>query len=107
MTDKKYKDQLYHLLQNVYFDNIDNARPDEASEAMHSKVRWVHNQVWEHDGHESGYRDALNGQDEVKEFLRKTDIKDKDKVTFDYLKNKYRDYLLENYKITTAVVDYS
>ena len=71
MTDKKYKDQLYHLLQNVYFDNIDNARPDEASEAMHPKVRWVHNQVWEHDGHESSYRDALNGQDEVKEFLRK------------------------------------
>lgn len=71
MAKDNFEEQLFHLLQDIYFDNIDNAKADEAVEAMHPQVRWVHNQVWEHDGHESSYRDALNGQEEVRQFLRK------------------------------------
>ena len=67
-NDKEY---LFHLLQDIYFDNIDTAKADEAAEAMHNDVRWVHNQVWEHDAHKTNIRDTLNGQKEVREFLRK------------------------------------
>jgi len=38
---------------------------------MHDDVRWVHNQVWEHDGHKSSTKDVLEGRNEVREFLRK------------------------------------
>lgn len=65
-----YKDHLLYLLQDIYFNNIDNANADAAIEAMHPQVRWVHNQVWEHDGHKSSIKDILNGQEEVKKFLR-------------------------------------
>ena len=49
MPNKNYENHLMYLLQDIYFDNIDTAKADEASEAMHNDVRWVHNQVWEHD----------------------------------------------------------
>ena len=65
-----HKEHLFYLLQDIYFNNIDNADADAAIEAMHPQVRWVHNQVWEHDGHKSSIKDILNGQDEVKRFLR-------------------------------------
>ena len=71
MSNNKNKEYLFHLLQDIYFDNIDTAKADEASEAMHNDVRWVHNQVWEHDAHKNNIRDTLNGREEVKEFLRK------------------------------------
>tara|TARA_B100001121_G_C18659647_1_gene608193 strand:- start:734 stop:1129 length:396 start_codon:yes stop_codon:yes gene_type:complete len=71
MSRKKNEEYLFHLLQDIYFDNIDTAKADEASEAMHNDVRWVHNQVWEHDAHKSNIRDTLNGRKEVREFLRK------------------------------------
>ena len=71
MSKNKHEEKLFHLLQDIYFDNIDTAKAAEASEAMHNDVRWVHNQVWEHDAHKSNIRDALNGRKEVKEFLRK------------------------------------
>ncbi len=71
MSKNKHEEKLFHLLQDIYFDNIDTAKADEASEAMHNDVRWVHNQVWEHDAHKSNIRDALNGRKEVREFLRK------------------------------------
>ena len=45
MSNNKNKEYLFHLLQDIYFDNIDTAKADEASEAMHNDVRWVHNQV--------------------------------------------------------------
>ena len=48
MSRNKHEEKLFHLLQDIYFDNIDTAKADEASEAMHNDVRWVHNQVWEH-----------------------------------------------------------
>ena len=71
MAKDNFEEQLFHLLQDIYFDNIDNAKADEAVEAMHPQVRWVHNQVWEHDGHKSSTKDVLEGRDEVREFLRK------------------------------------
>ena len=71
MSNNKNEEHLFHLLQDIYFDNIDTAKADEASEAMHNDVRWVHNQVWEHDAHKSNIRDTLNGRKEVREFLRK------------------------------------
>ena len=71
MPNKNYENHLMYLLQDIYFDNIDTAKADEASEAMHNDVRWVHNQVWEHDAHKSNIRDAFNGRKEVREFLRK------------------------------------
>ncbi len=49
VPNKNYENHLMYLLQDIYFDNIDTAKADEASEAMHNDVRWVHNQVWEHD----------------------------------------------------------
>ena len=71
MPNKNYENHLMYLLQDIYFDNIDTAKADEASEAMHDDVRWVHNQVWEHDGHKSSTKDVLEGRNEVREFLRK------------------------------------
>ena len=71
MSKNKHEEKLFHLLQDIYFDNIDTAKADEASEAMHNDVRWVHNQVWEHDAHKSNIRDAFNGRKEVRDFLRK------------------------------------
>ena len=71
MSNNKNEEHLFHLLQDIYFDNIDTAKADEASEAMHNDVRWVHNQVWEHDAHKSNIRDTFNGRKEVREFLRK------------------------------------
>lgn len=63
------RDELLELLQNVYFDNIDNARPEKAVQALTENVCWEHNQVWEHDGHNSHKRDQINGRDSVFEFL--------------------------------------
>ncbi len=71
MSREKLEVQLLNLLQKVYFDNIDNSKADEAVEAMHPEVRWVHNQVWEHDGHKSEARDILEGKESVRDFLRK------------------------------------
>ena len=71
MSREKLEAQLFYLLQNIYFDNIDNSKADQAAEAMHPEVRWVHNQVWEHDGHKSEVRDILEGKESVRDFLRK------------------------------------
>ena len=69
MSREKLEAQLFYLLQNIYFDNIDNGKADEGAEAMHPGVRWIHNQVWEHDGHKSVVRDILEGKESVKDFL--------------------------------------
>ena len=34
MSREKLEAQLFHLLQNIYFVNIDNSEADEAVEAM-------------------------------------------------------------------------
>ena len=62
-------ERLLYLLQEIYFDNIDSARAEEAAEAMHESIEWIHTQVWEHDGHDSSYIDKLKGREAVKEFL--------------------------------------
>jgi hypothetical protein len=62
-------EKLFYLLQCVYFDNIDKAKANEAVEAMHDSIEWIHTQVWEHDGHDSSYVDNLNGREAVRIFL--------------------------------------
>ncbi len=68
-TRSKKTDQLYDLLQRIYFDGIDNADGSAAAEAMHEDVEWIHTQVWEHDGHSRSQTDTLHGRDSVREFL--------------------------------------
>lgn len=65
------KEKLFSLLQNDYFDNIDNNNPEGVSAAMHENVEWIHTQVWEHDGHDSSEVDVLKGQKSVIEFLKR------------------------------------
>ncbi len=69
MSKEQLEAQLFYLLQKIYFDSIDNSKVDEAVVAMHPEVRWVHNQVWEHDGHKSEVTDILEGKESVKDFL--------------------------------------
>ena len=70
MTSRtKTNDQLYDLLQRIYFDGIDNADARAAVEALHENVEWVHTQVWEHDGHNRSKTDTLHGRESVREFL--------------------------------------
>ena len=69
IVHKNNQEFLLYLLQNIYFDNIDNANADAAVEAMHDSIEWIHTQVWEHDGHDSSYVDNLNGRESVKKFL--------------------------------------
>ena len=63
------KEELFDLLQHTYFDGVDTANADQAAEAMHEEVEWIHTQVWEHDGHDSSTTDTLNGREAVREFL--------------------------------------
>ncbi len=65
------RDQFHSLLQHVYFDNIDKGDAAAAAEAFVEDTRWVHTQVWEHDGHTRRHSDELNGRDAVRDFLAK------------------------------------
>lgn len=69
MTSASQQVDLYSLLQETYFDNIDAGDAAAAVEAMHENVEWVHTQVWEHDGHSSRHTDTLDGREAVREFL--------------------------------------
>lgn len=61
--------QLQCLLQNTYFDNIDNARPERAVEAFTPEAQWQHTQVWAHDGHNARHTDRLVGRAALLAFL--------------------------------------
>ena len=39
VPNKNYENHLMYLLQDIYFDNIDTANADKASEAMHDDVK--------------------------------------------------------------------
>lgn len=65
------KDNFYSLLQHTYFDNIDKADAAAAAEAFAEHARWVHTQVWEHDGHTRRHSDELHGRDAIRDFLAK------------------------------------
>ena len=65
------REKLFSLLQNDYFDNIDNNNPEGVYAAMHENVKWIHTQVWEHDGHDSSGVDVLTGQKSVIDFLKR------------------------------------
>jgi len=60
---------LYDLLQHGYFDNIDNGNAKKAVEAFTENAKWVHTQVWEHDGHYSNKVDTITGRFGIYEFL--------------------------------------
>ena len=63
------KEQLYDLLQLTYFNGIDGANADQAVQALHENIQWVHTQVWEHDDHDRSTTDTLVGRETVREFL--------------------------------------
>lgn len=69
MVERSEQVELYSLLQEMYFDNIDAGDAASAVASMHEDVNWVHTQVWEHDGHGSHYTDELDGREAVREFL--------------------------------------
>lgn len=62
-------EELRALLQETYFDNIDNAHPEEAVKAFVPDVQWQHTQVWAHDGHDSRHTDSIDGRDNLFAFL--------------------------------------
>jgi ketosteroid isomerase-like protein len=63
------RDELYRLLQTIYFDSIDQGDAAAAVDAFDEDVEWVHTQVWEHDGHDRSQTDTLRGRASVREFL--------------------------------------
>lgn len=63
------RDELYRLLQSVYFDAIDRGDANAAVEVFHEEVEWVHTQVWVHDGHDRSRTDTLRGREAVRQFL--------------------------------------
>lgn len=63
------RDELYRLLQSIYFDSIDRGDANAAAEVFHEDVEWVHTQVWVHHGHDRSKTDTLHGRDTVREFL--------------------------------------
>jgi ketosteroid isomerase-like protein len=69
VTEQTSSDLLYELLQQTYFDGIDNADADRAVEAFSEDAEWVHTQVWEHDGHDRRHTDILHGRDSIRDFL--------------------------------------
>jgi ketosteroid isomerase-like protein len=61
--------QLHSLLQNTYFDNIDQGDADGAVQAFTDDIAWSHYQVWEHHGHVRNRADIFRGRNEVHAFL--------------------------------------
>jgi ketosteroid isomerase-like protein len=61
--------QLHSLLQNTYFDNIDQGDADGAVRAFTDDIAWSHYQVWEHHGHVRNRADIFRGRNEVHAFL--------------------------------------
>jgi ketosteroid isomerase-like protein len=68
-SEDSARDELYRLLQSIYFDAIDRADAATAVDAFDEDVEWVHTQVWEHDGHDRSKTDTLRGRESVREFL--------------------------------------
>jgi ketosteroid isomerase-like protein len=60
---------LHTLLQQTYFDNIDQGNADRAVQAFTDDVAWSHYQVWEHHGHMRNRADAFRGRGKVRDFL--------------------------------------
>lgn len=63
------KQDLYTLLQQRYFDNIDTANPAGAVAAFVPDAHWQHTQVWPHDGHDARTTDRLEGREALLAFL--------------------------------------
>ncbi len=65
MTSK----QLQTLLQQNYFDAIDQQNADRAVQAFTEDVEWSHYQVWEHHGHARNRADVFHDRSGVRDFL--------------------------------------
>ncbi len=65
MTSK----QLRTLLQQIYFDAIDQQDAGRAVQAFTKDVEWSHYQVWEHHGHMRNRADVFNDRSSVRDFL--------------------------------------
>lgn len=65
MTSK----QLQTLLQQTYFDAIDQQDAGRAVQAFTEDVEWSHYQVWEHHGHVRNRADVFHDRSEVQDFL--------------------------------------
>ncbi len=65
MTSK----QLQTLLQQTYFDAIDQQNADRAVQAFTEDVKWSHYQVWEHHGHARNRADVFHDRSGVRDFL--------------------------------------
>jgi len=66
---KTTQTQLQALLQNTYFNSIDQGDADRAVQAFTDDVEWSHYQVWEHHGHMRNRADVFKGRQEVRDFL--------------------------------------
>ncbi len=78
-SDSLSTEELYRLLQEIYFDSIDDGDAETAISVMHEDVEWVHTQVWEEDGQTSQKTDIITGREDIFKFLysRVGEMKDK------------------------------
>jgi hypothetical protein len=62
-------EQLRTLLQQTYFDAIDQQNTDRAVQAFTEDVEWSHYQVWEHHGHARNRADVFHDRSTLRDFL--------------------------------------
>ena len=60
---------LRSLLQQTYFDAIDQQDAGRAVQAFTENVEWSHYQVWEHHGHARNRADIFHDRSALRDFL--------------------------------------
>ena len=60
---------LRSLLQQTYFDAIDQQDAGRAVQAFTEDVEWSHYQVWEHHGHARNRADIFHDRSALRDFL--------------------------------------
>ena len=60
---------LRSLLQQTYFDAIDQQDAGRAVQAFAEDVEWSHYQVWEHHGHARNHADVFHDRSALRDFL--------------------------------------
>ena len=63
------RERAYHLLQRVYYDNVDRGLMTAAAAAFHPEVEWSHAQVWAHHEFRQGHAQQLKGRAAVQALL--------------------------------------
>ena len=64
------KELIRHLIQEIYYDNVDRGDMTAATQAFHPDVEWSHAQVWAHHDFARGHAVALQGRAAVFDFLQ-------------------------------------